>query len=191
MYPATAPNQVQRPQRQFRLDTKTVRTEIGGKFRVVMGSINYKGPKGCDCDNCYKSGGQDHYYCSYEVYYRKGIKAGYKPDEMMSPEQYTNDIIHTEGLDLTAERFNGDGRPEFCKFVRVVETDPAAIIDSLTASDLAALIPSPTFDRLTVSQLITIAEERGVELKGAAKKEAIIALLRAAEEAPPQQTPSQ
>ena len=77
-----------------RIDSKRDRNEKGGVFRVLVSAHLGDGPKDCDCQACYDSGGKNHVYRARRV------------DD---PEDFTEDLIVSPKQDLVgrfgAEKF--------------------------------------------------------------------------------------
>lgn len=105
--------------------------EVGGTFRIVVGSHTDFGPVGCDCDDCYHTSeeekkanggrGANHVYNSYDTHVRSLVSQGQREPfskfikEGYIDPNYRNDIIETEA-DLCA-RFNMG--PNSVKFFRI------------------------------------------------------------------------
>jgi hypothetical protein len=132
--------------------------EKGGQFRLLVGAHVGPGPKGCECDDCLKSKGANH------VYNAKRYDGRNRP---LDPDGYDNDTIDSPDVDLVA-RFNTDFS---VKFERV---GPG---QSQTA---AAPAPFP-LEKMTLAQLMAVANEEEIDLKGASKKEDIIRIIKGAE----------
>lgn len=140
--------------------------EQGGMFRVLVGEHLGDGPAGCECDACLASGGKNHRYAAK----RYNLKTGAPLD----PGGYDNDLIESK-VDLEL-RFNAG--PFSRKFERVhahqLTQAPATatVTATVTATNQAAL------EEMSLQQLVALAAEEEIDLKGARTKEAVIKAMR-------------
>jgi hypothetical protein len=148
------------------------RNEQGGTFRVLVGAHLGDGPAGCDCDHCLRTEGRGHAYEAFDAYAARCKREG-RP--ALSRDQYRGDLVECK-QDLTA-RFNAG---DFSKKFERVGQAPAS---AAAGGDVAAPEPFP-LERMTVPQLLMVAEEEEVEVKGVTKKEDLVRLIRAATQPP-------
>lgn len=149
---STATATAQRPRIRKAPGGKVIRDEKGGRFRLLAGYHVGPGPKGCQCDDCAGSNGKDHVY-------------GPGGPNVRNPQP--GPIIDSPDADL-AERFNQPGAQKFER----VDGDGRGIA--------SAEPPAVPLEKLSIPHLIAHAEEMGIDLKGAAKKNEIVAVIRAA-----------
>lgn len=212
MATATAtPPKAAKPPRKVKPDL-LLKNERGGTFRLMQGPHAGPGPAGCACDGCliptphtvranlvaaqaltdaqlqnaavnlgievegakreelvkqvlaaskasgeitYVETGQQHLYHSWQPH-RHGPR-----------DEYTNDIVVSPDIDLAA-RFGSN------KFQRLDEHSHAAGLAAPQPMDLG---------KMTLRQLLAVAEEEEIDLKGETKREKVIELLRAAKPA--------
>lgn len=145
--------------------------EQGGKFRILVGEHLGQGPLGCECASCLRSEGKDHRYKA-ALRGRDGLLLHpdtRKPIDGDNP--YDGDIIDSL-VDLSA-RFNQG--PSSLKFERL------GFAVSLTQP--APPIPYP-LEKMTLAQLLSVAEEEEIDLRGASKREDVLKILRNAKRTP-------
>lgn len=139
--------------------------ENGGKFRILIGNHLGDGPVGCDCSDCYNSEGKNHLYRA-----RRLTSLG--PDMPADPQGYSGDIIQTEA-DLET-RFNRG--PNSRKFERIVDGQAQAS---------PSLPPAPyPLDKMNLSQLMSVAADEEIDLKGATTKKEIAEIIKVARATP-------
>ena len=136
------------------------RTEQGGKFRVLIGGHLDNGPPDCECDGCAhhdpKLKGKNHLYRA----------------RRLSPERHGNDMLQPDSDDWDGDVVESSkdlvSRHGKEKFERLVE-----------GQKTYQTPPEPfPLEKMTVAQLLAVAEEEEVDLKGATKAPDIIRILR-------------
>lgn len=187
---------------------KVARPEHGEQeYRVVEGFHYDDGPPGCECDGCVVqwqggaldcdhkvdpkksgsrakvcacgsilTGGGNHRYVSYGSYIRqaeldiaKGIRPDFSKQPPLSEEEYQEDRVVSK-VDL-CQRFNAYGGRT--KFVRV-KTESSSRQQQAKAQPPA---PFP-LEKMTFAELRAVADENGIDLKGEAKKDKVLELIR-------------
>lgn len=183
---ATA-NPVNRPKRVQKFNR---RGERGGKFRIIDGIHVDDGPPGCQCDSCLDGKQEEHVYEGYDCYCRRMRQEG-RGDEILSPQDYKNDLIDSQKRDLCG-RFNTDpSNPATHKFERLAWEDGSPANAAFAAAQRYA--PPPVafpVEKMSFAQLLTYAAEQGIDIKNAGKKEDILKLIREAQGKAGQEAPA-
>lgn len=159
---------------------KVLANERGGTFRIVKGVYLGAPPKGpCvtgdgggPCDACQVGDAGNHVY--------RQRRTDGNPAHPADPPEWDGDLIESD-VDLCLrfngpQRGNGTWHKDNVKFVRVDGADgkPPAVRPA----------PQPyPIDRMTYPELRGYAEELGIEVKGAAKREDLLGLVKAAVQA--------
>lgn len=135
--------------------------EQGGRFRVLIGTHLDQGPAGCECQGCLGDKGRNHLY---RARLHEAVRVGPNIEGPDAPD-WDGDIINSK-VDLCA-RFNMG--PNSTKFERVRED----------AVNVPYQPQQPSYDGLSLAQLIAIAQEEEIDLKGASKREEVLKLVKA------------
>lgn len=194
------PNVTQAPPRRVRRSQGRPRNEKGGKFYVRTGMHSDWGPPGCQCDDCYKS---KQFCVGSRVYHRNGSAAvveAVKDDGTFVLKVSGQKEPLLAGLDdlLGKDHVYYSGRVKVGDAARagqqLTEMPPDDIVDS--KCDLAARFNNNKrnkFERVTehnsprveyplekmsLAQLLGVAEERGIDVKNLSKKDEVLKALR-------------
>lgn len=133
-----------------------LRDEKGGTFRIIFGSCYEPGPKGCQCNECLTP-----IHGSNPPKMLDHLYEAYDPRRHGPRDGYVNDIIVSE-RDLQARMVN--------KFERLDDSDKIAY---------GAPAERP-LDTLNFQQLLTVAEEQGVDVRGESRKDKVLDMIRKA-----------
>jgi hypothetical protein len=145
------------------IKSKRVKEE-GGLFRILVGIHLGKGPEGCECPNCEQT-------VEIKGVPVRGTNHIYRARSPLDPPEYDGDLIQSD-VDMEQRHNRGAGSR---KFERVHEGQAAV-----------AQPPAPfPLDKMTIPQLIAVAEEEEIDLKGASKKDDILRILKTAQAAKP------
>ena len=164
----------------------------GGKFRVLVGEHIGKGPEGCECQACIQSNGLNHRYRSvvykgnyqfnpYELdeWVGKGKRKEDHPKPIGPDNPYDGDIVDSdEDLALLHNFPPGPNFPGSFKFERLDDQGRS----SMNLSTFDGPPPSYPLEKMTLAQLMAVADDEGISLQGKTKKEDIIAAIELARE---------
>ncbi len=141
--------------------------EQGGLFRIVVGLHFGQGPEGCECPNCEQT-------VDIKGQPVRGTNHMYRARSPLDPPDYDGDLIQSD-RDLVKRHNRGAGS---IKFERVFGSGEA-----LTTTPP---LPFP-LEKMSIQQLLAVAEEEEIDLKGSSKKVEIIGIIRAAQQVVTQQ----